>query len=155
MDGPVEIDRSAIESAARNMGIVPGDAAYPFVQLMLQMHDKASAETAAHIAAMKVFTETAEKAAKNSLATAGNKYELRAALGQAIAGQLPAVILSMRFATVAGLLAIGCGLVGAGYWWGSSQVNSAMVTNCAPSPQPSGTAFSCLFWTQPPTRSQH
>jgi hypothetical protein len=48
VDGPVPSDpeRAAIEAAARDMGVVPGDPAYPFFRWMLRTSDAVTAAPA-------------------------------------------------------------------------------------------------------------
>jgi hypothetical protein len=84
------------------------------------------------------------------------RVELRAAVGTALKDYMPAFGRAIHFAALMALLAIIGGAFGAGYGWRSNRTDAVLVTNCVPAPQASGgEAFSCTFWTHPPTQGQH
>jgi hypothetical protein len=69
--------------------------------------------------------------------------------------QLARASIWQRALMGAGMLvaALLIGAVG-GYWVGAHRSGLAAVTNCVPSPQLAGEAWSCTFWTRFPTPAQ-
>jgi hypothetical protein len=82
--------------------------------------------------------------------------ELRRSIRAGIADQAGKVVKAINLAGVAAIcggmvvmLVIG---VAGGYWLGTSASGGiTAVTDCVPAPQPRGQAFTCTFWTNPPT----
>ena len=121
------MDRAAIEAAARDMGIVPGDPAYPFVQFMLRSAEANAVEHQEHEARLVRLLDRAEQQASGQLARAA-VAELPIAIKQAVLQQF-------RLWAVAGgvglVLAVGAG-IGVGWWYRGDTHIVAGVTGGAP-----------------------
>jgi hypothetical protein len=110
-------DASAIETAARDMGIIPGDPAYGFVQFMIRSAEADALARQAHLAALapllaEVRTLKAEvqQAADKPLMT---DHQVKWSV-------LPALLAAWTgWQVIVGtLLLIGAGLLGMGLqWW--------------------------------------
>jgi hypothetical protein len=150
MDGRVPQDstagQAAIEVAARNMGIVPGDPAYPFVQFMLRLADDAALDRRGHEVRIGELLDRAERQAGGQIARAAIA-ELPYAIDKLV------LVRHRRLYLLAGiiLLAVLISGIGIGRYLFAAAPRQALVTDCVPSPQPSGEAFTCTFWTHLPT----
>jgi hypothetical protein len=143
-------DASAIETAARDMGIIPGDPAYGFVQFMIRSAEADTLARKAHVATLAQMLDRAEKQAGGQLARTA-AFELPGAVDR---------LVLIRFWWLVALAMLGvvalAGLAfGAGWFWRATEVENVTVSGCVPSPQQSGQAFTCTFWTRPPPPGAH
>jgi hypothetical protein len=141
-------DAAAIEAAARDMGIIPGDPAYAFVQCMLrvaagvsaaaaEVPDETQQRVAPVLAQMKAATAVIEKAAARPMMTSDQiRFDVLPKLLAAFEG----------FWIIVGVVvALGMGAIGFGAgWWQFS----APPETCEP--QAGGVV--CWHWQLPPTK---
>jgi hypothetical protein len=106
-------DRAAIEAAARDIGVVPGDPAYAFVQLMLQTKDDHATEHVAHEARLAKLLDRAESVAGGQLARTA-AMELPRAVERLVLQRFRVMVLVTAGVMVA---LFGAGF-GAGWWAG-------------------------------------
>jgi hypothetical protein len=142
MDGLVpssQPGRDEIEAAARAMGVIPGDGAYPFVQWMIAERDDLKAEIAAHRAKLDqvkaVFTddqldELARRLAASFGAWAGH---VRRSLDRAT--------VAIHLGSVAAALIVGLGV---GWWVFSPPSGYACDTQRG--------GYVCFVWLKPATQ---
>lgn len=138
-------DASAIEIAARDMGIIPGDPAYGFVQFMIGSAKAHAQAQSAHEAALAQMLDRAEKQAGGQLARIA-AFELPGAVERLVLVQFRRMVALVALCVVA-VAVLG---FGAGWWWRATEIEHVAVSGCVPSPQASGEAFTCTFWTRPP-----
>lgn len=125
MDGPVSTrdpSRAAIEAAAINMGVVPGDPAYPFLQSMLRIGDQAEQDRRGHEARIGELLDRAEKQASGNLFHIALR-ELPGAIDRLVVSRYRRMLLMWAGLTVA--VGIVAGLVG--YYIGHPRL---MYENC-------------------------
>jgi hypothetical protein len=141
MDGPVpapKTDRVAIEDAARNMGIVPGDPAYAFVQFMLQRQDDHAAEHQVHEERLAKLLDRAETVAGGQLARTAT-LELPRAVDRLVAQRFSVMAVAAAVTMIA-MVALG---FGAGWW-----IYHLPDLQCLD--QAGGRV--CFVWTSPPVK---
>jgi len=115
------MDRAAIEAAGREMGIVPGDPAYPFVRFMIGMADAHAARLAQLLERIETMSDH-QLAAITAFAAAAEKVAGRPLIAthQVQNNLLPPLLAAFERARViiTALLLIGAVGVGMGVqWW--------------------------------------
>jgi hypothetical protein len=145
--------RIIAEVAQRNGVLLDRDDPILTVNTMLEMHaadqrertDELAQRDADMLAAVKQVLDRAEKQAGGQLARTA-AVELPGAVDR---------LVLIRFQWMVALIVL-CGVAvaalgfGAGWFWRATEVENVTVSGCVPSPQQSGQAFTCTFWTRPP-----
>jgi hypothetical protein len=159
VDGPARLpddQRAEIVAAARDMGIVPGDPAYSFVQFMLSMAEAHAMEHRDHedrlqrllaqaekqaekqIAEINTFTAIAQQAANRPLMTSYQiKYDV-----------LPALLGAFKWSQViiGVLLLLGAVGVGMGIEWLRTPIQPTLTC------QDERGGVACGYWKVAPTQ---
>jgi hypothetical protein len=146
MDSPVprpEIGRALVEATARDIGVVPGDPAYPFMQSMLRLSDEQAAREDQTIAAVQKMladaqTVASEEIARNAAALFPQKMD------SIITRRMVQLNRAAMGIGVLALLAVG--IMGFGLGWYVFRPYAAL--QCQD--QPDGSRV-CYMWTRPPT----
>jgi hypothetical protein len=149
MDGPVprsETDRAMVEAAARDMGVVPGDPAYPFMQAMLRLSDELAAREDRTIAAVQKLLTDAQTVAGGEIArNAATLFPQK--MDSIITRRM--VQLNRAAMGFFMLLVLVLGLMGFGLGWYISRPYSAL--ECQD--QTDGSRL-CYMWTKLPLKGK-
>jgi hypothetical protein len=143
MDGAVQhpsSERDAIEAAARDMGVVPGDPAYPFVRWMQGAVDTHAREHREHERRLAQLLDRSEKMAGGQLGKTA-AAELPAAIDRLVLQRYRVLVVRAAAVIVA---AFGLGM---GVHWRFTP--PAPKLTCEE--QQGGRV--CYVWTRPPTET--